>query len=93
MVPEERTFKTVNVRSTRVVVTPDRVVVHRPKVVGEDSTTVPMARITSVSVKTGLRSWKAKLVIAGDPDVEVEDLSSSDAKEIRDLIDRYRSQA
>ena len=79
---------------TRIVVSPQRVVRTKSRLFGSNEESIPISKVASVHISTGV-FW-AEIVIestGGTDPITSHGHRKSDAQRIRDLIETYQSQA
>ena len=81
-------YRSIGFRRTVVEITETAVVIRRPKLLGQDTTSIPLDRVLSVDVRTGPLFWRAQVVLHAGDDVVVEGLRNRDATAIRADIER-----
>jgi membrane protein YdbS with pleckstrin-like domain len=81
-------YKTLGLRRITVEIAEGAVLIRRPKLVGEDTTSIPLNRVQSVDVRTGPLFWRAQVVLHAGDDFVVEGLRNRDAAAIRAEIER-----
>jgi hypothetical protein len=76
---------------TRIEVSPDSVVRVKPKWIGSSEASIPVAKIASVSITTGLLFSSIRIESSGGATPIVSDGHyKADALEIRDLIHEFQ---
>jgi hypothetical protein len=79
---------------TKIVVSPQRVSRVKSRLFGSNEETIPMSKVASVHIKTGM-IW-SEIVIessgGGDP-ITSYGHRKADAQRIRDLIERYEAES
>ncbi len=77
---------------TRIEVAPDRVARIKPRLIGGSEDSIPVAKIASVSITTGLIFSSIRIESSGGATPIVSDGHyKGDALAIRDLIHEYQS--
>ena len=77
---------------TRIEVTPDRVARIKPRLIGGSEESIPIAKIASVAISTGLIFSSIRIESTGGVSPIVSDGHyKGDAISIRDLIHAYQS--
>ena len=77
---------------TRIEITPERVVRVKPRLIGRSEDSIPIAKIASVSVSTGLIFSSIRIESSGGATPIVSDGHyRGDAKKVRDLIHTYQA--
>ena len=78
---------------TRIEITPDRVARIKPRWIGRSEDSIPIAKIASVSISTGLIFSSIRVESSGGATPIVSDGHyKGDAIAIRDLIHTYQSE-
>ena len=79
---------------TRLVVSPQRVIRTKSRLFGSNEESIPISKVASVHIKTGV-FW-SEIVIestGGTDPITSHGHRKADAQRIRDLIETYQSQA
>lgn len=79
---------------TRIVVSPQRVSRIKPRLFGSNEETIPMSKVASVHIKTGVIWSEIVIESSGGADpITSYGHRKADAQRIRDLIERYEAEA
>ena len=77
---------------TRIEITPERVARIKPRLIGRSEDSIPIAKIASVSISTGLIFSSIRVESSGGATPIISDGHyKGDALAIRDLIHTYQS--
>ncbi len=78
----------------RIEITPERVVRIKPHLIGAEEESIPMGKVASVNIHTGL-IWSEIRIdsTGGSSPIESRGHTRADAHRIRDLIERYQQPA
>ena len=79
---------------TRIIVSPQRVIRMKSRVFGSNEESIPISKVASVHIKTGV-FW-SEIVIestGGTDPITSHGHRKKDAQRIRDLIEAYQAQA
>ncbi len=78
---------------TKIVVSPQRVSRVKSRLFGSNEETIPMSKVASVHIKTGVIWSEIVIESAGGADpITSYGHRKTDAQRIRDLIEQYQSQ-
>jgi len=78
----------------RIEITPDRVARVKPRLVGSNEESISILQVASVNIATGLIWSDIRIDSSGGSNpILSHGHSKGDARQIRDLIDRFQSQA
>jgi len=76
----------------RIIVTPQRVSKVKPHVVGTEEESIPISKVASVNIKTGLIWSDIRIDSSGGSNpITSHGHTKGDARRIRDLIEKYQS--
>ena len=79
---------------TRIEVSPERVLRIKPRALGQDEESMPMAKVASVQINVGLMFSQIRIDSAGGTNPIVSHgHRKADARRIRELIERYQQMA
>ena len=76
----------------RIVITPQRVSRVKPRMFGSEEESIPMSKVASVNIKTGI-VWSDVRIdsTGGSNPITSHGHTKSDAREMRDLIEKYQA--
>ena len=78
----------------RIEITPERVVRIKPRLFGSNEESIPISKVASVNISTGLMWSEIRIDSSGGTNPIVSHgHRKNDAKSIRDLIERLQQQA
>jgi hypothetical protein len=79
---------------TKIVVSPQRVSRIKSRLFGSNEETIPMSKVSSVHIKTGMIWSEIVIESSGGADpITSYGHRKADAQRIRDLIERYEAEA
>jgi len=79
---------------TKIIVSPQRVIRTKSRLFGSNEESIPISKVASVHIKTGV-FW-AEIIIestGGTDPITSHGHRKADAKRIRDLVEQYQAQA
>jgi len=79
---------------TKIIVSPQRVIRTKSRLFGSNEESIPISKVASVHIKTGV-FW-AEIIIestGGADPITSHGHRKADAKRIRDLVEQYQAQA
>jgi hypothetical protein len=75
----------------RIVVTPERVCRIKPRLIGSDEESIPMSKVASIHIRTGLIWSDIRIDSSGGSNpITSHGHTRADAERIRDLIERFQ---
>jgi hypothetical protein len=76
----------------RIVITPQRVSRVKPRLIGSEEESIPMSKVASVQINTGLIWADVRIDSTGGTNpITSHGHTKGDARRMRDLIERYQS--
>ena len=76
----------------RIVITPQRVSRIKPRMFGSEEESIPISKVASVHIKTGVVWSDVRIDSSGGSNpITSHGHTKQDARDIRDLIEKYQS--